>query len=128
MYVLSSMSSGYSGEVAANGGVQPVGMLTVSKTVYGSLQLAWGDSCVVTDTDFAVYEGSIGNFRSHTPVLCSTGGATTTTVAQPAGNTYYLVVPNDQVYEGRYGSSSSGSETPVGPTRCYPAASTTGCP
>jgi len=101
--------------------------LSVSKSG-GSLLLAWGPSCVSTDTDYAVYGGAIGSFTSHMPILCSTGGAASATVSPSDGNTYYLVVPNDQYYEGRYGSSSSGAPIPAGPTRCYAAASTTGCP
>ena len=103
------------------------GMLSVSKSGDGLL-LAWGPSCVSTDTDFAVYEGPVGDFTAHVPKLCTTGGMTSATISPSAGNTYYLIVPTDQYYEGRYGTSSSGGETPAGPTRCYPAAATTGCP
>ena len=81
-----------------------------------------------TDTDYAVYEGPIGNFTAHVPILCSAGGSAGATITPSDGNTYYLVVPNDHYYEGRYGAASSGAATPAGPTRCYPAAATTGCP
>jgi len=127
MYVTSRLSTGYSGEVAPAVAALADGMLTVSKSG-GGLLLAWGPSCVGTDLDFAVYEGPVGDFTAHVPVLCSTGGASGATISPSVGDTYYLVVPNDQYYEGRYGASSSGVEIPAGPTRCYPAAPLTGCP
>jgi len=127
MYVASKASTGYSGEVARGAATLAGGMLSVSKSG-GGLLLAWGPSCVSTDTDFAVYGGAIGSFTSHMPILCSTGGAASATVSPSAGSSYYLIVPNDQMYEGRYGTSSSGVPIPAGPTRCYAAASTTGCP
>ncbi len=126
MYVASRASAGRSGEVA-RGAAESGEMLRVAKSGAGLL-VAWGSSCVSTDIDFAVYEGPIGDFAAHVPLLCSTGGALSATISPSPGNTYYLVVPNDQYYEGRYGTSSSGAATPAGPTRCYPAASTAGCP
>jgi PKD repeat protein len=127
MFVLSAYSTRYSGE--ASSGAAFVGTpLTVSKTAYGQLLLAWGPSCVVTDTDFAVYRGVLGDFQSHVPEQCSTGGLTNATVSAPTDSSYYLVVPSDSYYEGRYGTSSSGVAIPAGPTRCYPAAADVGCP
>ena len=35
------------------------------------------------------YEGVLGDFTSHVPALCSTGGATTATFAPAAGDRYY---------------------------------------
>jgi len=102
--------------------------VTLSKTADGRVTLSWGASCVATDTDFAVYQGPLGNFQSHVPVQCSTGGLTSVTFTPATGSAYYLVVPNDSHYEGRYGATSSGAPIPAGPTRCYPAAATAGCP
>ncbi|HEX6849851.1 MAG TPA: PKD domain-containing protein [Candidatus Polarisedimenticolaceae bacterium] len=127
MFVSSSMSAGRCGEVGSAAAF--VGQaLTVSKDLYGQLSLSWGASCVATDNDYAVYQGRLGEFASHVPVLCSTGGATAATIPAAAGDVYLLVVPNDGYYEGRYGLSGSGAEIPAGPTRCYPAAATRGCP
>jgi hypothetical protein len=126
MYVMSSSSTGYSGEAASAGRAGP--LLTLSKSSGGGVRLDWGASCVASDNDYGVYEGPIGDFTAHVPVQCSTGGATTATISPSPGSCYYLVVPTDQYYEGRYGTSSSGAEILGGPTRCYPAASTTGCP
>ncbi len=127
MYVASKASTGLSGEVARGAGLLAGGMMSVSESG-GSLVLAWGPSCVNTDTDFAVYEGVLGSFTSHVPVLCSTGGAASATISPSATSSYYLVVPNDHYYEGRYGSSSSGVPISAGPTRCWPAAVANGCP
>lgn len=127
MFVSSSPSTGQCGEVGS--AVAFAGQaLTVSKDPYGQLGLSWGASCVATDNDFAVYQGQLGDFQSHVPVQCSTGGATAATIPMAAGNVYLLVVPNDGYYEGRYGSASSGAEIAAGPTRCYPAAASRGCP
>lgn len=128
MYVSSKSSMGYTGEVAPAGAVQASGLLQISKSYGTVLQLQWGASCISSDKDYAVYEGPIGNFRAHLPIRCSTGGSTNTTITPSDGNRYYLVVPNDLYYEGRYGSSSSGAPIPAGPTRCLPVAQTTGCP
>ena len=119
MFVSSSTSTGWCGEAAT---------LTLSRGASGQLTLRWGASCVATDTDFGVYEGQLGSFGSHVPVQCSTGGSTTATISPGGGDTYYLVTPHDGLYEGRYGTRSSGAEVPAGPTRCRPAAATTGCP
>ena len=53
--------------------------LTVDKRVDppGDLQLSWDISCIEDDDDYAVYEGTLGNFDSHTRLTCTTGGATT---------------------------------------------------
>ena len=37
------------------------------------LALAWGASCWSADRDYAIYEGQLGDFASHTPVRCTTG-------------------------------------------------------
>lgn len=132
MFVSSSASPGHCGEAASGTALSGTAFagtaLTVSKDPYGRLTLAWGASCVATDDDFAIYQGTIGNFQSHVPVQCSTGGASTATIPTAPGDVYFLVVPNDGYYEGRYGSTSTGTEIQAGPTRCYPAAATRGCP
>jgi len=127
MYVSSKASSGRSGEVGRGAASLARGTLSVSKSG-ADLLVDWGPSCVGTDTDFAVYEGPLGAFTAHVPLSCSTVGLTSATISPSAGNRYYLIVPNDHSYEGRYGTSSSGVETPPGATRCYPAALVTGCP
>jgi hypothetical protein len=86
-----------------------------------SLTLAWGDSCINTDSDYAIYEGGIGEWYSHTAKDCSTSGASTMTItpkSHPVG-TYYLVVPNNAVVEGPYGNDSTGQARPTGNDNCY---------
>ena len=124
MFVTSSLSTGYCGEAASDASTP----LALSAAAGGALRLDWGASCVASDNDYAVYEGTIGDFTSHLPIICSTGGATSVTITPSAASTYYLVVPNDRSHEGRYGKKSSGAEIPAGRTRCYPAAILTGCP
>lgn len=129
MFVASSPSTAHSGEAAARTALDGTGLLTVVKGWYGQLNLDWGASCVASDTDYAIYKGTIGGtFRSHMPLQCSTGGTTSTTINTPEGNVYFLVVPNDHYFEGRYGRTSAGAEIPAGASRCWPAAATAGCP
>ena len=79
----------------------------------GELDLSWGNSCSLTDTDYVVYEGSIGDWTSHVPVAdpsCTTNGATSATITPEPGDRYYLVVPlSDTGFEGGYGSRSDGT-------------------
>ena len=84
-----------------------------------NITLSWGASCLGTDTDYAVYEGTIGGtFTSHASRLCSTSGLTTATFAPAAGNKYYLVVPRNSAREGSYGTRTGGVERPVGLGQC----------
>jgi hypothetical protein len=92
--------------------------LTVQKTGGSALTVAWGASCTTSDTDYAVYEGTLGSFPSHHPVQCTTGGATSATFTPAAGNRYYLAVPRKSTREGSYGKNSSGLERPVGTPEC----------
>src|SRR6185503_7755430 len=70
-------------------GVGRISGLTLARSGASNLALGWSGSCSVNDNDFGVYAGTIGNFTSHQPVLCSTAGAASAIVALPAGNTYY---------------------------------------
>ncbi|HJQ97841.1 MAG TPA: PKD domain-containing protein [Candidatus Polarisedimenticolaceae bacterium] len=126
MFVASSYSTGRSGEVGTGGALvgEP---LTLAKASGVEIALSWGGSCLATDTDYSVYQGTMGSFQSHVPMLCSTSGQTTATITPSDGSAYFLVTPNDTYYEGRYGARSSG-EIPAGPSRCFPKAATTGCP
>jgi hypothetical protein len=100
----------------------PGNPLTLLRLTDGNLQLSWGGSCLSTDTDFEVYEGRLGDFISHAPRLCTTGGATTATLAPAAGGTYYLVVPRNSGEEGSYGTNSLGLERPPSLSACVPQA------
>ena len=72
------------------------------------------------DSDFAVYEGVLGNFTSHVPVVCSTGGATTATFAPAIGDRYYLMSANNGHEEGSYGYDSTGTERALSVAECHP--------
>jgi hypothetical protein len=85
-----------------------------------NLQLTWGESCVSDGNDYGIYRGTLGSWYSHTPVVCSTGGATSQTVTPGSGGEYYLAVPLNGLWEGNYGSSSYGNIEPsASPCRQY---------
>ena len=102
--------------------------LTVVEAGGGNITLMWGASCASSDTDYAIYEGTLGDFTSHAPVFCTAGGATKTFT--PDGvSTYYLVVPrNDSLREGSYGLDSIGSERPPSNSPCLAQKIATTCP
>jgi hypothetical protein len=89
---------------------------------------SWGPSCLASDTDYEVYEGTIGDWTSHTSVRCSTGGATSTTLTPQAADSYYLVVPRNPLYEGSYGRDSAGVMRPQGGAACTIQQTVGACP
>lgn len=94
------------------------GALGVDKTADGSVTLTWGDSCVESDFDYGVYEGTLGDFASHMPLNCSTEGLTEA-VAQPeSGNRYFIVVPRNGTTEGSYGADSAGVQRAASTAAC----------
>jgi hypothetical protein len=105
----------------------PGGPLAIRLLSDGSITLSWGASCGAGDTDYEIYEGRIGDFRSHAPRACSTGGAAAATFEPAAGNAYYLVVPRNADSEGSYGTGTNRVERPLGLRACLPR-ETNGCP
>ena len=103
------------GEVPSrSGGPQPP--LTVNWS--GSdLLLEWGSSCLGS-ADYAVYEGTLGDWASHTPRNCSTSGTTSELVSPPSFDAYYLVVPRNSLREGSYGQDAAGTERPASTAAC----------
>lgn len=93
-----------------------------------SLLLTWGQSCTANDTDYEIYEGTLGSYYSHAPLACSTGGALTATITPVRVNAYYLVVPRNAVSEGSYGKASNGLQIPPGTTPCFPQSALVTCP
>lgn len=104
----------------------PEDPLVVSLSGPAALTLSWDPSCGVADDDYAVYQGAIGNFTNHTPILCSTEGATSTTVAISADSAYYLVVARNHWSEGSYGVDGDGAQRPPSLTACL--SQMIGCP
>ncbi len=92
--------------------------LSVTQTAGDDLTLTWGASCLGTETDYAIYEGTLGDWSSHVAKQCSTGGATTATITPAAESRYYLVVPRNQGFEGSYGRDASGAERPQAEIAC----------
>ena len=98
----------------------PGTQLTVDKAPQDRVALAWGDSCQIGDTDYEIYEGTLGDFASHVPVTCTTGGATQRAFSPGPASTYYLVVPSNDEAEGSYGVDSGGAARTQGVTACRP--------
>jgi hypothetical protein len=96
------------------------------ETYEGDMYLSWGLSCALTESDWEVYEGVLGDFTSHVPVFCSTDGARWTAFPPSPGNRYYLVVPRTLDREGGYGSATSGPR-PASASACLPQ-SLASCP
>jgi formate-dependent nitrite reductase cytochrome c552 subunit len=103
-----------------DGSRTPGSQLAVTEDAAGDLMFSWGGSCISSDTDFAIYEGTLGDFTSHAPLSCSTGGATSAVLPAGSGSTYYLVLPHNTIWEGSHGYRSNGTERPRGASVCYP--------
>jgi hypothetical protein len=119
-------ADGCPGEVP-DGYRTPANPLSAELLPGGELALSWSASCQACDTDFVIYEGALGEFRSHAPRACSTGGQTSAVVEPASHSTYYLVVPRNLVNEGSYGTGSNRVERPPGAARCLEK-KTNGCP
>ncbi len=105
---------------AAAGGVE---RLLVGKTVGSDLSLEWDPSCLGSDSDYAVYEGPLGDFQSHVPVTelnCTTAADTNALISPGSVNRYYLVVPQGTTREGAYGVGSGGSDRSPSVSACRP--------
>jgi hypothetical protein len=83
-----------------------------------SVLVRWGVSCQAQDADYALYEGTLGNFAGATPRFCSTGGSRAKLFAPAAGNTFYLAVPTHAEREGSYGTLKGGGERPPPASAC----------
>ena len=86
-----------------------------------TLSLSWGASCSEGAADYTVHLGTLGDWYSHSPAACSTGGQLSTPLPLPDGDRYFLVVPVDAVAEGGYGSDSGGWARPASISPCRPA-------
>ncbi len=78
------------------------------------VEFTWGASCSENDTDYSLYQGTLGDFQSHERVVCTTQGSTTYGPYDAgAGNYYFLVVPRLATHEGSYGSSQGHPRSPA---------------
>lgn len=94
-----------------------------------NVTVSWSASCSAGADDYAIYEGTIGTWYSHTSKVCTDAGHDLTeTFAPGAGSDYYLVVPKDSFEEGSYGRASSGIERPVGAAVCVAPQVVSDCP
>lgn len=122
-------SSGDFAFLADPGRIPPT--LTATRLVPSgaSIQVSWSSSCSVGGSDYAVYEGKIGSWYSHVPVVCTDAGVPLTeTIATAAGDRYYLVVPHNANDEGSYGTDAFFVERPQLPGACVIPQSLTPCP
>ena len=118
-------------QAAGASGAGVVDGLTIRRSTVtpGNLVLNWRASCSADAVGYAIYEGTIGNFSSHTLMDCSDDGTPLTEEIQPsAGSRYYLVVPLSATDEGSYGKRSDDLERPRGVAVCLTSQATGGCP
>ncbi len=114
-------------EVAAPvgpGNVEESLIIARSTTTPGDLVLSWNASCSSGAVDYAIYEGTLGDFTSHVSKVCSdSGGDFSEEITPAAGSTYYLLVATSGSDEGSYGVDSAGVERPTAALpadRCLP--------
>jgi hypothetical protein len=82
----------------------------------GSLTLSWGPPCndvEVPGQDYAVYQGTLGDWSNLTSVTCTTGQARSQLIETDDVDLFWLVVPQNSANEGSYGLSSSGERAPA---------------
>ncbi len=101
--------------------------LHMSRGSETTLTLSWDTSCDGAGKDWEVYAGTLGDFTSHTSILCSSNGEQAASVVPLSGDEYYLIVPRSVDSEGYYGAASVGMERPQGVPACL-ARMSSSCP
>lgn len=104
---------------APAGRVEPDTPLLIEKAGPGRLILSWGPSCLASDVSYELYQGTLGEFDTHTPLFCDLVDSERL-ILQGPGDIYYLIVPASLDAEGSYGRSSDGVERPQGTSACRP--------
>jgi hypothetical protein len=117
-FIVQEVAAATAGSVP-DGWSVPGAQFRVEKGVGGAIDLYWSPSCMPSDIDYGVYEGTIGDFTSHLARVCTTSGMTSTTLVPGVGSSYYLVVPHNGAVEGSYGQSSGAVERPASATACF---------
>ena len=112
-------------------GVVGAGLQIAKSTITaGDLRLSWSPSCASGAVNYAIYEGTLGNFTSHRKNDCSDDAGNRVEEIQPqSASSYYLVVPLSTTDEGSYGVDSDGVERalPSAPNRCLAFQTLGGC-
>ncbi len=116
-------SAGPSGAVSGSGSAG----LEVSRLPGDLLELRWPGSCLGSSEDFAVHAGTLGDYASHQPLVCTTGGSTSWQIEAGAANRYFLIVSRSLDAEGSYGLASDGQERAAASSPCLPQ-QVTACP
>jgi len=95
--------------------------LMVSKISAGYLYLSWGEPGGQCNTqDYAIYKGLLPYFYTHSPIMCTTNGATTATIPMGNESYYFLITAILDQMEGSYGVDSSNNQRPIGINFCFP--------
>ena len=109
-------------------GAVPTLLLDKSVLVVDDLVLSWQASCGASVQNYAIYEGLIGDWFSHSRIDCSDNGADLTEEITPKpDDRYYIVVPLDANDEGSYGTTTLSGERPPGISTCRPSQDTGPC-
>jgi hypothetical protein len=114
--------------LSANPGTVPP-TIHVDKAPGGKLSISWAPSCSQDAADYAIYQGTLGAWYSHTALDCTDdGGDRVETVTPGAASSYYLVVALGPNEEGSYGAASVSGERPRGASTCAASRIVTSCP
>ena len=113
----------------ADPGRVPEAIVVGKSSILDRIIVSWAPSCSMGAANYAIYEGTIGDWYSHSPMICSDVGNDFAEEIDPSeGDRYYLLVPINPDDEGSYGRDSAQFERPVGSGACVSTQATTGCP
>jgi hypothetical protein len=109
-------------------GTVPILQMGRNAQTAGDLDLIWGASCSGSGPDYAIHEGQLGAWFSHTPLFCSTGHALSMTITPSGGDRYYLIAPIAADFTGSLGTTATGAERPDGEPSCTSDRALAPCP
>lgn len=113
--------------LAGNPGPVPP-TIHVNKAGGGQLAISWTSSCSQDASNYAIYQGTIGVWFSHTALDCNDDAGDRVETVTPAGaSSYYLVVALGSDGEGSYGSATVSGERPRGASACTASQIVTSC-
>lgn len=96
--------------------------LTVSREASGELTLSWGADCG-GGSAYGIYRGDLNlGYASLAlePGFCSVADQSATIPLGPGNADFFLVVPNDDAFEGSYGQDGAGTRRAPADTACFP--------